>query len=144
MPPAHILEGVSEDDALRRVSGLSHSIGDIVAHMDFWQRWFLHRCGGGSEALVTSASLGWPGISAGAWTNLRQQFLTGTEAAAAFEPDRLDRPLLPAIEFPPLANYTVRDALIHVAGHNSHHLGQIITLRQLMGSWPPKAGSWTW
>jgi uncharacterized damage-inducible protein DinB len=31
-----------------------------------------------------------------------------------------------SIELRPLGNYTVRDALVHVAQHNSHHLGQDI------------------
>ena len=37
---------------------------------------------------------------------------------------------------------TKRDVL--VATHNAHHLGQVILLRQLLGAWPPPAGSWTW
>ena len=43
-----------------------------------------------------------------------------------------------------MANYTVQQALAHIAVHNAHHLGQVVTLRQLMGQWPPPAGSWTW
>jgi hypothetical protein len=31
-----------------------------------------------------------------------------------------------------------------MATHTAHHLGQIIVLRQLLGAWPPPAGSWTW
>ena len=31
-----------------------------------------------------------------------------------------------------------------IAIHNSHHLGQIVTLRQLMGLWQPRGGGWTW
>jgi uncharacterized damage-inducible protein DinB len=50
----------------------------------------------------------------------------------------------PPIEFPPLTHYTIADALTHVATHNAHHLGQVILLRQLAGTWPPPAGSWTW
>jgi uncharacterized damage-inducible protein DinB len=56
----------------------------------------------------------------------------------------VERPLTPAIDFPPLANYTVRDAVTHVAQHNAHHLGQVIVLRQMMECWPPPSGSWTW
>ncbi len=67
---------------------------------------------------------------------LQQLGEIGEEAAAA--------PVSPAIEFPPLAHYTIGDALVHVATHNSHHLGQVVLLRQLHGAWPPPAGSWTW
>jgi uncharacterized damage-inducible protein DinB len=59
-------------------------------------------------------------------------------------PDRLDAPIAPAIEYPPLARHTVREALVHVSTHNAHHLGQVITLRQILGTWPPPSGSFTW
>ena len=39
MPPAQILEDVSEADAMRRLSETIHSIAEIVAHMGFWQDW---------------------------------------------------------------------------------------------------------
>jgi uncharacterized damage-inducible protein DinB len=32
----------------------------------------------------------------------------------------------------------------HVAVHTAHHIGQIVTLRQLLGAWPPPQGSHTW
>jgi hypothetical protein len=28
--------------------------------------------------------------------------------------------------------------------HSSHHLGQVVTIRQLLGLWPPPAGALTW
>jgi uncharacterized damage-inducible protein DinB len=74
---------------------------------------------------------------------VHDRFVAGLERAAAFG-DRSERPLAPAIDFPPLAHYTIGDAIVHIAQHNSHHLGQVILLRQLMGLWPPPSGSWTW
>ena len=74
------------------------------------------------------------------------RFEAGLMRAAAIgeDPARLAQPVTPPIEFPPLAHYTVHDALTHIAQHNSHHLGQIITTRQLLRSWPPPSGSFTW
>ena len=43
-----------------------------------------------------------------------------------------------------VSKYTVGDVLIHVSLHTAHHIGQVITLRQQLGAWPPPAGSWTW
>jgi hypothetical protein len=43
-----------------------------------------------------------------------------------------------------LAHYSIGDALVHIAQHNSHHLDHVILLRQMMALWPPPAGSWTW
>ena len=41
-------------------------------------------------------------------------------------------------------NETVRDVIVMIITHNSHHLGQIITLRQQLGAWPPPKGGDTW
>jgi len=146
IPPAHALEGLPSEAAERRVPGTSHSIAEIVAHLDFWQRWFCGRCEGSGAPLVASARDGWPPVTAGSWDDVRQRFLDGLDeiTALAGRQGDLDQPVAPAIEFPPLAKYTRRDVLTHVASHNSHHLGQVILLRQMMGAWPPPAGSWTW
>jgi uncharacterized damage-inducible protein DinB len=77
---------------------------------------------------------------------LHQQFLQGLERALklVLEESSHVRRVDPAIEHPPFANYTIADAVEHVAIHNAHHMGQIVTLRQIMGVWPPPEGSWTW
>lgn len=144
--PAHGLEGLSVEDAERKIADAPHSIAEIVAHMTFWATWFQHRCTGVDAPMVASASEGWPAVAPGSWPQLERQFLDTMERLAALGDDRgrLEAPLSPPIDFPPLAHYTTRDALVHVATHGAHHLGQIVLLRQLMKRWPPPAGSWTW
>lgn len=146
IPPAKALEHLSADDAERRVEGATHSVAEIVAHLAFWQEWFCARCEGVAEPMIAAAAQGWPEVANGSWPALQSRFLAGLERATALgsPPARLDEPVLPAIDFPPLASYTVRDAVVHVAAHNAHHLGQVIVLRQLLGAWPPPSGSWTW
>ena len=146
LPPAKALDGLASADAERRLDGANHSIADIVAHMTFWQAWFTKRCKGIDAPMITSASAGWPAVSPRSWPDVQQQFLDGLDRIAALGDDAgaLDRKIDPAIDFPPLAHFTRRDALVHVATHNAHHLGQVILLRQMMGAWPPPAGSWTW
>jgi uncharacterized damage-inducible protein DinB len=142
IPPARALEELSAEAAERRLPGAPHSIAEIVAHLAFWQEWFCDRCGGAATAMGASAADGWPVVAPGAWPAIRTRFLSSLERiAAANDPDR---PVTPPIEFPPLAHYSVRDALVHVAHHNAHHLGQVILLRQMMGLWPPPSGSYTW
>jgi DinB superfamily len=77
---------------------------------------------------------------------LRDRFVAGLEQAVeiAAGASACARRLDPPIEFPPLGNYTVGDAVTHIAMHNVHHLGQIVTLRQIQGAWPPPEGSYTW
>jgi uncharacterized damage-inducible protein DinB len=146
IPPASALEHLTADEAERRVPGANHSIAEIVAHMNFWAGWFCSRCDGVHEPMVARAATGWPAVAPGTWPGLHREFLSTLERAAALgaEPSRLAAPIAPAIEFPPLATFTIRDALVHMATHNAHHLGQIITLRQIMGLWPPPSGSYTW
>jgi uncharacterized damage-inducible protein DinB len=144
LAPARALEGLSSEDALRRVSGAPHSIAEIVAHLVYWQDWFARRAQGKGEPMAAGASLGWPADSA-AWPDLRARFESGLQALAALDvPGASGIKVTPPIEFPPLAEYTVNDVLVHVAQHNAHHLGQVVLLRQLMGLWPPPFGSWTW
>ena len=146
LSPSHAVEGLETADAERTVEGTNHSIAEIVAHIDFWQRWFIDRCEGVNAPMVGTAAEGWPSVPQGAWPEVRARFLEALERAAALGTNEagLAAPLAPPIEFPPLAGYTVRDALVHVATHNAHHLGQVIVLRQMLGTWPPPAGSWTW
>ncbi|HKY21907.1 MAG TPA: DinB family protein [Vicinamibacterales bacterium] len=146
MPPARALDGLSAENAGRRLSADGHSIAEIVAHMTFWQGWFLRRCLSSPDPMPRTAADGWPAVAEGSWADIHKAFLNGLYQIAALgdRSDRLDNAIAPAIEFPPLAEYTVRDALTHVANHNAHHLGQIITIRQLTGAWPPPSGSYTW
>lgn len=146
IPPAQALDGLAPEQAERHSTNVSHSIAEIVAHMIFWQDWFCRRLDGIGEPPVASAALGWPEPTPGGWESLKAHFLVGIDRVAAHgDPeDRLDEPITPAIEFPTLAHYTRRDALVHVSQHNAYHLGQIVSLRQTMGLWPPPGGGWTW
>lgn len=146
IPPLHALDALSPADATRRPDGATHSIAEIVGHIHFWQAWFLARIAGEARPIVAAAASGWPTVDAAGWDEVRAAFEAGLEQAAVIgdRVDRLDAPVVPTIEFPPLAAYTVREALVHIAVHNAHHLGQVITLRQVLGVWPPPSGSWTW
>ncbi|HEX2446120.1 MAG TPA: DinB family protein [Vicinamibacterales bacterium] len=141
MPPPRILEGLSPEDAARRIPGVTHSIVEILAHVVFWQKWFLNRCTGVAIPPASSAADGWPSATAADWEPLRERFLSGLHRALELPGEgRVD----PPIEFPPLANYTIADAMTHLGQHNAHHLGQIVVLRQALGAWPPPGGSLTW
>ncbi len=141
MPPDQVLAGLSADDAARRVAGVTHSIVEIVAHMVFWQTWFLNRCSGTPVPPPAHAAAGWPPATTADWPRMRDEFLNGLGQAVALPAHgRIDPPL----EFPPMADYGIEDALTHVAQHNAHHLGQVVTLRQALGLWPPPGGSYTW
>jgi uncharacterized damage-inducible protein DinB len=143
LAPDKATDGLSAADAERKSAG-EHSIAEIVAHAAFWQDWFYQRCTGQGEPMISTAASGWPVVAPGSWPGVRARFLDRLQALAALADGDVNAPLAPPIEFPPLAGYTLNDALIHVATHNAHHLGQVIVLRQRQGTWPPPSGSWTW
>ena len=120
-----------------------HSVSEIVAHMCFWQEWFCDRCDGLGRPIPAHAAEGWPAVAPGSWPHLHERFMAGLSRAVQLE-KRGDERIAPVVEIPALADCTVRNALIHIAQHNSHHLGQIILLRQLQALWPPPSGGLTW
>ena len=143
IPATAAISDLSAEDATRRLPDAPHTIAEIVTHLLFWQAWFLARCQGEAHPMAASAAVGWPDVSSESWPALRQRFLTGRAAlqALANEPNRA---IEPPIECPPLADHTIYDALVHVTIHSAYHVGQIVTLRQLMGLWPPATGTCTW
>jgi len=86
---------------------------------------------------------GWPAADAQDWTRLREDVLAGLTRVVALESQAATR-IEPPIEFPAMARSTVSDVITHVAVHNARHFGQIATLRQIQGTWPPPSGIWTW
>ena len=146
LPADATLAGLTTGEAATRPPNAEHSIAEIVAHMAFWQQWFLDRCEGRTTPAPPRAELGWPAVNALSWDEVYERFDAGFRRALSIAENEagVAQPITPPLEFGHLARYTVGDALIHVALHNAHHLGQVITLRQMMGTWPPPAGRWTW
>jgi len=143
LAPEKLLDGLTGAQAAERIGNAPHTIVEIVAHLDFWQDWFLRRCRGECTPIPQHAADGWPAADADDWDWVRGSFLAGLVAVAELEGQGAQR-VEPEIEFPAMAEYTIGNVIAHVAIHNAHHLGQVATLRQMQGTWPPPAGSWTW
>jgi uncharacterized damage-inducible protein DinB len=145
--PADVLDGLTAEQALARPDGLPHSIAEIVAHICFWQEWFNACALTGFTGVPEHAADGWPAVPAGGWEAVRTRYLAAIEAATQFVAgsDTLDDPLLPpGVPIPFLARESRGSGILHAAVHGGHHLGQIVTMRQMMGLWPPPAGAMTW
>lgn len=146
-PPAVVLEGLSEEQAAAKPHGVPHSIADVVGHMWYWQDFFNRLAQDGFRGFPEHAEEGWPKMAPGEWDSLRARFLATVELTQqlALGCGRLDEKLTPEdFPLPIWQRETVGSGLLHGVVHSCHHLGQVVTLRQLMGLWPPKAGSMTW
>ena len=103
IPALPALDGLSRDDADRRIAAAPHSIAEIVSHLTFWQEWFCGRCDGSADPPPSSAALGWPAPAPGSWDAVRARFAAGLERATALGNGDTARPISPPIEHPPLA-----------------------------------------
>jgi uncharacterized damage-inducible protein DinB len=145
--PEAALEGLSGEQAAAKPHGLPHSIAEIVAHMLFYQDLVNNVTTGAPLMLPRHASEGWPAVAVDGWDSLRERFLaalrrgeelTGNAAA-------LSRRLLPeGQEFFGFEKHTAGSLMADIAAHNAHHLGQVVTIRHLLGAWPPPQGGMTW
>jgi uncharacterized damage-inducible protein DinB len=145
--PAAVLDGLTAEQALAKPYGLPHSIAEIVAHMAFWQEWFNDCARSDFAGLPEHAAEGWPPVSAEEWDALRERYFAAIEDAKQIvaASNALADPLLPPdVPIPFLAKESRGSGILHAVVHNGHHLGQIVTPRQLLGLWPPPAGSMTW
>jgi uncharacterized damage-inducible protein DinB len=142
-----MLDGLSAEQAHAKPHGLPHSIAEIVAHMCYWQDWFNACAVAGFTGIAEHAADGWPAVPADGWDALRLRYLRSIEEAQRIvaELESLGDPILPPdVHIPVLARDSRGSGILHAAMHSSHHMGQIITIRQLMGLWPPPGGSITW
>ena len=146
LAPAAILDGLTDAQAHTRPHDLPYSIADLVSHMCFWQEWFNACLVSGFSGIPQHSGDGWPAVSAGGWEPLRERYIRSIEEATriAAKSASLTEPLLPDANVASLARESRGSALLRGAMHSSHHLGQIITMRRLMGLWPPPGGTITW
>jgi hypothetical protein len=145
--PAAVLDGLSNEQAREAPHNLPHSIAEIVAHLCYWQEWANGCATAGFSGIAEHSVDGWPAVPRDGWDAVRTRYLRAIEEAKriAEESDALADPLLPpGVPIPALAKESRGSCILTAAVHNSHHLGQIITIRQLLGLWPPPAGTITW
>jgi uncharacterized damage-inducible protein DinB len=142
--PKELLEDIDGKDAVRVVTGCHHTIAEIIAHLHYWQDWFYQGATGNLQTYPQSNELSFPKVSALEWDSLRERFWQSLEDIKKLCSDTalLNRPfsLGQTLEGGHDQRTVAMTLLYTVALHNAHHYGQLITLRQVLGIWPPKAG----
>jgi hypothetical protein len=149
-PPAHILEGLTEELVHRKPAGAPHSIYEELWHIAFWQQVTLDWIGGVETPFPASPSDGFPTVldmERESWAKLCGRFFQGANEGAAATRD--ERWLNQNVRCPsrpghPVRVMPVREQIENMGAHNAYHLGRIVLLRQLLGEWPPKSGGFVW
>jgi uncharacterized damage-inducible protein DinB len=134
-PASRALDGLTPEQAVTKLEGWPYSIGEVVAHMLFWQRHDLTTIETGAEPEVSTPADDWPPVAANEWPRLKDEFLASLEKSreVARNPESLDRLILGG-------RYSVGLRLVWFTGHNAYHLGQIVMMRRIIGAWPPPGG----
>ncbi|SFS07384.1 DinB superfamily protein [Granulicella pectinivorans] len=149
-PPSHILEGIDRHLVDAMVVGAPHTIYEELWHVTFWQQISLDWFAGRETPVPEHASGGFPTAQDRAgesWDALCSRFFVGLEQAAVVAGDEagLDATIrCPSPAGKPVRVMTVRDQTISLVAHNTYHLGRVVLLRQMLGSWPPASGGFTW
>ena len=132
-PPEKVLKNLTVDVALKKVGPHTHTIWDLIHHITFWQDITIDAVDDKDVDWSRSKTENWPSAA-----EMDQKILDGTikrflkgieDFSTRAETIDLDATML---SWP---QGTRIWALQMIAQHNSYHLGQIVTLRQLMDDW---------
>jgi hypothetical protein len=129
--PANIaVEGLTAEQAKWTDGKGNHSIGQLTVHLTFWNKEELAKFNGeapakfsgdNNETFNSFDSKNWPVA-----VKQLDEVLTGWEKAVEAADDKK------------IALWA--STIAHVGAHNAYHIGQIIYIRKLQGSWDPEKG----
>jgi uncharacterized damage-inducible protein DinB len=127
-----LLEGVTAAQAAARPLDGAHTLWEMVAHVEAWERAILRRLGG-DPAQIYNTLEDWSSIAGATeetWATARRM-LTETyvalrAAVLALEDAQLDEPILPGM--------STRYVSLHGAiQHTLYHAGQMALVRKVLG-----------
>lgn len=125
------VEGLTPEQAKWKDKSGNHSISELVNHLTFWNERNLEKFkgqklpayGGNNEETFTKS------MENGSWSaavHRLDSVLTEWEKAV----EQADEAKLK----------TWASTIAHIGTHNAYHIGQIVYIRRLQGSWNPKNG----
>lgn len=130
------VEGLSPDLRGKRPDGLAHSIWELVEHIRIAQKDLLDFCVAPEYKELSWPDDYWPPTPAppsdNAWNESLEAIRRDTEAFAEFTRDD-PRDLTLAI--PHGSGQTYLRTVLVAIDHTSYHVGQILDVRRLLGTW---------
>lgn len=124
------VEGVSAEQANWRDGKGNHSIGQLTAHLVFWNRQQLAKFKGEKPADFSGDN-----------NETFNRFDAAKWTATVKELDEVMTALEQVVETADEASLQKwASALAHIGAHNAYHIGQMVYIRRLQGSWDPEKG----
>jgi hypothetical protein len=143
--PLNAVEDLPWELAGRKVAHLPHTIWQQVGHLNYWMDYALKNIEGNRPPWPAHAAETWPQADGPAdgmtWRHEVALFRTNLDQLSTLANARAST--LSRIVHPK-SGTTVEAILWQTVVHNSYHVGQIVQLRQALGSWPPTGGGETW
>lgn len=145
------VEDISLDVAGRLADGFTHSIWQLVWHMNFWMAYDLKRIRDEKPAYPTHASESWRADAAPPseeeWRRTIAVFrdlLAELATLAGSPPDVLSQEVGATHPDHTKRSASLLAVLWQALAHNSYHIGQVVMMRSSLGAWPPKGGGDSW
>jgi uncharacterized damage-inducible protein DinB len=135
------IAGLTSEQASWKGSADNNSIKEIVNHLIFWNERYLHRFkemplqkmeGKNDSTFINLSNLEWPEVVEKFNLVMSDWYNTVREC----KDEKLDQPVSSeaGVNDPWIGTLTC------VTLHNAHHIGQIVTIRKLQGSWNTEQG----
>jgi uncharacterized damage-inducible protein DinB len=130
VPVSVALQGVTPEQASWRDGKGNHSIGQLANHLVFWNQQSLAKFKGEQPAKFSGNNEEtFNSFDAKSWAATVQQ-IDSVMAAWEKAVEDADEEKLKA----------AASEIAHIGTHNAYHIGQIVYIRRLQGSWDPDKG----
>jgi uncharacterized damage-inducible protein DinB len=124
------VDGVTAEQATWRDGKGNHSIGQLTAHLVFWNRQQLAKFKGEKPADFSGDN-----------NETFNRFDAAKWTATVKELDEVMTALEQVVQTADEASLQKwASALAHIGAHNAYHIGQMVYIRRLQGSWDPEKG----
>jgi uncharacterized damage-inducible protein DinB len=125
------LEGLTPEQAKWKDKSGNHSIGELVTHLTFWNQQALAKFKGEKPATYDGKND----------ETFNNDFDSGSWSATVQKLDNVLMAWEKAVEDVNDDKLKSSASVIsHIGTHNAYHIGQIVYIRRLQGSWDPAKG----
>jgi uncharacterized damage-inducible protein DinB len=129
-PASVAVEGITAEQASWRDGKGNHSIGQLAAHLVFWNRQQLAKFKGDKpEAFSGDNNETFNAFTPAKWAETKREL---DEVMKAWEQ------AVQNADDQKLASWA--STIAHIGAHNAYHIGQMVYIRRLQGTWDPEKG----
>jgi len=126
---ATAVAGLTPEQASWRDGKGNHSVGQLLYHLTFWNRFTLEKLKGADKKFTGSNEETFDTFDAKRWDDTQRQF---DEVMTEYET------LVEQADEAKLKSWA--STIENICAHNAYHIGEIVYVRKSQGSWDPKKG----